>query len=428
MLKYIFIATCLLATHSSVEAQDILPDKNYMQNINGVKLFVNGNQASYPIINVGAMMNLELDFDDLDGTVKTYNYTYQLCNADWSPANLSQFDFMEGFTQGRLSQYRSSSISKTKYIHYQALLPEKSCMIKRSGNYILKVFLNGDENKIAFTRRILVVENLASVAAKITQPYNNTLFKTHQKVQFSVDKSKLNILNPAQQLKVVVLQNFSWNTAVTGAQPVFMKQNIYDYNGEQNFVFPAGKEYRWADLRSFRYITERVESANTNVTPFDVEMKPDGERSQLTYVYYADLNGFYEVSSTEVNNPWWQSDYANVHFKYKPLNAASLQGKNVFLEGEFTRGVCDNNMCQMDYNASTGMYEKTLLLKQGYYSYHYLTMPVKGKQLTDISSTEGNFWETENYYTILVYYRSLSDRADALVAATTLNTRNLSQQ
>ncbi len=63
---------------------------------------------------------LELHFDDLSGSVKLHNYTYVLCNADWAPTNLSPFDYLQGFTQGKFMQYRNSSVAKTKYVHYQA--------------------------------------------------------------------------------------------------------------------------------------------------------------------------------------------------------------------------------------------------------------------------------------------------------------------
>ncbi len=194
----------------------------------------------------------------------------------------------------------------------------------KSGNYLLKVFLNGDTSKLAFTQRVLVLENIVPIAARITQPFNQEYFRTHQKIQFSIDKAKLNIINPQQQLKVVVLQNYRWDNAVTGRQPLFMRGNMYEYNGEMDFIFPAGKEFRWADLRSFRFQSERVEGANLNVLPFEVYLKPDVERSRLTYMFYQDLNGFFQISATDVNNPWWQGDYAHVQFTFIPENNQPL--------------------------------------------------------------------------------------------------------
>lgn len=402
------------------------PDRAYMPNIHGIKLFKVGSQDSYPIITVGATMAMELHFDDLDATVKNYNYCYQLCNADWQPVDLSPFDYITGFSNGRLNQYRSSSIAKTKYIHYQALLPEQSCMPKIGGNYLLKVYLNGDTSKLAFTRRVLVLNNIVPIAAKITQPFNTQLFRTHQKVQFSIDKSKLNIINQQQQLKVVVLQNYRWASAVTGIQPLFMRGNLYEYNGEQDCTFPSGKEYRWADLRSFRFLSDRVDSTDLNSKPFSVWLRPDAERSKLPYISYIDMNGFYQVAASDVNNPWWQGDYANVHFIFKPTDNQPFSDKNIYLIGEMADD-CPNHECLMQYNADQGIYETTLLLKQGYYSYDYITKAIdsRTKKLKSVpDDTDGNYWGTENDYTILVYYRSLAARSDELVGAVTINTRN----
>ncbi len=404
------------------------PDRIYMASIHSVKLFVSGNQNAYPIIPLNSTMAVELHFDDLSANVKNYNYTYVLCDANWIPVDLSAFDFLQGFTQGRLSQYRASSVAKTKYIHYQALLPDKSCMPKLSGNYLLKVYLNGDTSKLAFTRRILVLDNKLSIGAKITQPFATQLFRTHQKIQFTFDKTKLNVLNPQQQIKVVVLQNYRWDNAVKGIQPTFMRGNVFEYSSD-NTVFPGGREYRWADLRSFRFQSERVDSANLNTLPFNVYLKPDPQRTNLRYVTYVDLNGGYEISATDVNNPWWQGDYANVHFTFVPQNRAAFSNQKVYLIGELATGNCDNAECELDYNADAKVFEKTLLLKQGYYYYTYVTRSANNTNtVIETQDTEGNYSETENSYTILVYYHSFSDRSDELVGATTIDSRNIRGQ
>lgn len=183
MNRWISIVCCtLFCLHLFAQRK---PDKIYMQNIHTVQLFLAGNQLGYPIIQPGVTGATELHFDDLDGTVKSYSYTYQLCNADWQPVDLSPFDYIQGFSQNRITQYRASSIASVRYIHYQALLPEKNCVPKLTGNYLLKVFLNGDTSKLAFTKRLLVANNLVPIAAQIQQPFNSELFRTHQKVQFS---------------------------------------------------------------------------------------------------------------------------------------------------------------------------------------------------------------------------------------------------
>src|SRR3989440_10191612 len=149
-----------------------------------VQLYAYGDQLAYPILQLNSSDRMELHFDDLEGNIKNYYYTYQLCNADWTPAMLSSFDYISGFLQQRITNYRTSNISLTRYTHYQAVLPDRNCMPKVSGNYILKVFLDGDTSKLAFTKRFLVYDNKAVIAVQVQQPFNAQFFHTHQKIEF----------------------------------------------------------------------------------------------------------------------------------------------------------------------------------------------------------------------------------------------------
>jgi len=411
-------SSCIIFAH----AQTPEPDAVYM-NIKSIKLFSQNDQQSAPILNLGSSDLMELHFDDLDGYVKNYSYTFQLCNADWSEADLSPFDYIKGFTQNRLSQYRVSSIALTNYVHYQALLPDRGCVPSKSGNYLLKVFLNGNLNQMAFTKRFFVVQSKAAIGAQILQPFDNELFRTHQRLQFSIDATQLNPVNPQQQVKVVVQQNHRWDNALTNLSPAFIRGNLLEYNGEKDCTFPAGKEYRWADLRSFRFESERIDKVNRTVQPNDIYLKPDPARVAMRYAYYKDYNGWYEISSSESINPFWQGDYANVYFAFVPENNQPYPDKEVFLSGELTNNQLGDS-AKMKYNATKGIYEKTLFLKQGYYSYTYLTKDFKNKRgVADAAQTDGNFWETENDYTIFVYFRSLSGRHDELVAVSSVSSR-----
>lgn len=418
MLRSFFF---FLAIQLSLLAFGQNADVTYMKNIQGIKVFMYGNQLGYPIIQLNSSDLLELHFDDLDGRVKNYYYTFQLCNADWVPVDLSTFDYLRGFSQVRLNQYRVASISQTKYVHYQAVLPDRNCTPSKSGNYLLKIFLDGDTGKLAFTRRILVYEKLADVGVAVTQPFNSDLFKTHQKIQFQVNKAQLNVVNPVQQIKAVVLQNYRWDNAKKNLAPTFIRNNMLEFNVEDQLVFPAGKEFRWADLRSFRLQSDRVAHADYSPGNIQIYMQPDGERTQNRYLKFTDYNGFFFIESREVNNPWWQSDYANVHFTFVPRSNQPYPDKDVFIVGEMNKYNMDNSSA-MIYNAEKGVYERTLYLKQGYYSYTYVTRDNKNKSNAALTEqTDGDYWETENDYTVLIYYRSLSGRHDELVGVSTIN-------
>ncbi len=395
-----------------------------MAGIGSIKVFLRGNQMAYPIINLNSTDQIELHFDDLDGRVKNFYAGFELCNADWTSANLSTFDYIKGFSNIRLNQYRVSSLAFTRYTHYQAMLPDRNSMPTKSGNYLLKVFLDGDTSKLAFTRRVLVVNRQADIAAQILQPFNSELFRTHQKVQFSVSKSQMNIVNPQQQVTAVILQNDRWDNAITYLKPTFIRGNMLEFDTENKSVFPAGKEFRWVDLRSFRFRGVHVAKTEYDRQSTDVYVEPDGERSTQRYINFTDYNGHYYVASTDTDNPWWQGDYGKVHFTFVPNNNQPYAGKNVYLLGELNM-YNTNDTAAMVFNADKGAYEKTMFLKQGFYSYTYATKKsgVKNDQAS-VEQTDGNNWETENDYTILIYYRSLAGRHDELVGAASLNSLN----
>ena len=416
-MKY-FPAVCLAFCSILCRAQ--LPDHVYKPNIHSITLTRAGDPYSYPAMNLNSGDQFELHFDDLDADVKNYYYTYQLCNADWTPSTLFSFDYIKGFQNVRLSTYRNSSLSFTRYTHYQAVLPDRSSVPTRSGNYLLKVFLDGDTSKLVFTKRFLVVDNRATVGGQVQQLFNGQLFQTHQKVRTVVTLNNINVFNQ-QDIKVVILQNFAWPGAVYLERPTIFRGNYFEYSDELLTSFPAGKEWRWIDLRSLRLMSDRMQNIEKKGTVTDVYVKPDGNRQSQLYVYYRDLNGLFTIETSDNINPYWQSDYANVHFTFFPPGNRPFEGKNIYLYGAVTNYSPDESS-KMIFNPERGAYEKTLLLKQGYYNYSYVTLPDKPTaEPFSFENTEGNYWGTENSYMILVYYRAFGSRADELIGFSSLN-------
>jgi hypothetical protein len=393
-----------------------VPDSIYSPAIRSVRLHMYGNQFALPVYNVNSADQLELHFDDMDGSVKNYSYTYQLCDYDWKPVNISTFDYIKGFMQQRISTWRASSLAFTRYTHYQAILPDRNSVPSRSGNYLLKVFLNGDTSRLAFTRRLPVVEAKSTVGAQVIQPFAPQFFKTHQKIQFNVNTQGLNSFSAAQQVKVVIIQNNNWMTAVRNIKPTFIRNTTLEYNTENDAVFNAGKEYRWLDLRDFRLQTDRVATATYNKASTEIFLKTDMERNTQRYVYYNDVNGMYMMEAYNVN-PYWQGDYATVHFSFATPDQLPYPNKEVYLTGQLTdyKFSAANKLV---FNNEKKVYEATLFLKQGYYSYSYTVVDKTDGSIKDI---DGSWWEAENQYTILVYYRSFTDRADQLIGVGNIN-------
>jgi Domain of unknown function (DUF5103) len=362
-----------------------------------------------------------LEFDDLDANFKSYYYMYVLCDYNWKPVkNVSAFDYMKGFTQNRITTYRYSSVAFKRYTHYQAVLPDQNSVPIKSGNYIVKIYTDGDTANLAFTKRLLVVDAKASVNASVTQLLGAQNFTTHQKVRFTITTADLNAFSAAQQIKVVVLQNNRWDIAQRDITPTFIRGNVLDYSNENIAQFPAGKEWRWADLRSFRIQSDRVERADYGKTYTNMYMLPDIDRSAQRYIYYPDYNGTFNILTFENINPLWQGDYATVKFSYAPPDGKQLLDKEIYLSGQFTNYEL-NDKYRLRYNDSKSLYEVSTFMKQGYYSYTYSLVDQKG--LNKSNPLEGNYWEAENNYTILVYYKGFTDRVDQLIGVGQVNSR-----
>jgi len=417
------ILVFLLISVTVANAQ--LPDHIYKPNIRSVKLHKYGDIYGYPVITLNTNEQLELHFDDMDADVKYYYYSFQLCNADWTPANIQAFDYIRGFQSNRISTYRNSSIVQTKYTHYQAVLPERNSAPSKAGNYLLKVFLNDDTAKLAFTKRLMVVNTKATVSALITQPFNASLFRTHQRVQVNVNTANAQItaFSP-QDLKVVVVQNYDWSSSSMIDRPTVFRGNYYEYSDEENTTFQAGKEWRWIDLRSLRLMSERMDKLFDSDTSnrIDVYVKADGERRQQLYVYYRDLKGTHKIENRDNANPYWQSDVAWTHFTFIPPGNRAYEGKSVYLFGELTNYE-QTDASKMEFNDVKGVYEKAVYLKQGYYNYSYVTLTDRKQQgmHPSLENTEGNYWGTENGYMVTVYYRPFGARADELIEFTRVN-------
>lgn len=419
-MKSLKVVFALFVSLAAGKLSALNPDSVFVKNIQTVRLYTMGNQLTIPVIHLNGNDALQLLFDDLDADVKYYYYTYQLCNSDWTPANIGQFEYLKGFTQQRITNYRFSSIAHIRYTHYEAILPDKSMYPTRSGNYILKVYLNNDTSQIAFTKRMMIVDNKASVAARVTKPYSPEYFNTHQKIDFSVDVKALQSFNAPQQIKVVLLQNYRWDDAKEDLKPAFIRGTSLEYNTANHAIFEAGKEWRWLDVRDFHLQSDRVLSADYKRNSTDIFLRSDIPLSTQRYVYYKDLNGMSSIEAIRGVNPFYEGDYATVYFSFAPPNGQAYTNKDIYLFGQLTNYNFIDSL-KMKFDPSKSIYETHLLLKQGYYDYTYITVDKSNPSIR--TELDGNYFETENVYTVLVYYKPFIGRADELIGVYSLDSR-----
>lgn len=422
MFKRASLVVCLILSCTILVKAAINPDKTFDSTIHTVLIHPSGNMLALPVLSLNGSTPLEISFDDFKSQYQNYYYAVELVNADWSPVALNPFDYLQGFNQNRITDFSISSIAIQSYYHYKFNFPNQNCRPTKSGNYIMRVYKDGNPNNIIFTRRFFVVDEQVSVGATVQEPFDAAISRTHQKIQISINTKKLTYFQP-NQLLVQVIQNKRFNDGIQMTSPTFVRGDVIEYNNESDLIFPSGKEARWLDLQSLRLVSDRISSFESIQKGTIVHVKPDVSRQSIPYFTFKDLNGNFIISNTESLESDQQNDYAQVMFTYIPPNHLPYVGQRLFLSGTLTNNTLDN-AAEMLFNAKQGVYQKTLLLKQGYYSYNYILRDMdQADPLQDFAETEGDHWETENDYSVFVYYRPPGERHDHLIGLRTVNSK-----
>ncbi|MFV0377916.1 MAG: DUF5103 domain-containing protein [Mangrovibacterium sp.] len=393
----------------------------YKDEIKSVQLFPDGAPLSMPVIGLGTSQQLVLKFDNVSGATPSYSYTLIHCDADWNESFLSQPEYLDGFPDNPIDDYALSFNTTANYVNYQLRLPNERVKMNCSGNYVLVVFEDGDRDKLVITQRFYVIQPKVEVRTLVKRATFDPFNGDNQEVDFTVYHPQITLNDPFMEMKVVLMQNRRWDNAVRNLKPLFVRQAELDYNYDRENVFPGGNEFRYFDIRSWKYNGENVANTGFFDPYYHVTLLTDELRSNKKYFDYREMNGAFSIESQDrIEDADTECDYGFVHFTL--AMPVPLLGGSVNVFGELT-GWNANQSNEMLWNAERNEYELTLFLKQGYYNYEYVYVP-KGGAVADAGVIEGNHYDTENEYHIFVYYKSLSGRYDELVGFQQVSSQN----
>lgn len=372
-----------------------------------------------PVLNLGSTESLKLSFDMLDPQNEFLNYSIIHCNRNWMPSDLQPMDYVNGNTMGEITDYKFSTNTYQTYTHYSLNFPTEEMTLTKSGNYILKVFRNFDEEDILLTRRFMVVDIQTKISSTIKSATVPEFRFSHQEVDFSVNYLGFDIPNPFLDVNVTILQNNSWNNAIKNLKPQFVNNNELSFNYENENLFPGTNEFRFFDIRSLRFFSNNVIKKYIDSVQ-NVVLRPEESKAYLNYVRWIDYNGKRDIFNSDGMNLVEDGDYALVHFNFKSNNLEDMG--EIFVYGELTDWQLKDEF-KMTYSPELNMYTCPVLLKQSYYNYHFILRDKDGK--IDYSFTEGNHQETENDYTILVYHKNVFYGYDEIIGLGSRNSNTL---
>lgn len=396
-------------------------DYTYNKNIKTVLLYNLRDELSYPTLPLNSSEKLKLSFDDFNTSLKTYYYTFIHCNVNWTPSDLSPNQYLDNYTEDDIKEYKYSFNTDKAFIHYNLTFPNENISIKLSGNYIIKVYDSDYPDEAVITKRFLVYENHADVNITIKPSVNPNERFTRQEIDFEVNHNNYEINNPYQNITVILMQNYRWDNAISGLKPKFINGSLLDYNYEAVNVFDGNNEFRNFDIKSMNFNSQnvyRVQYDNAEKM-MNIILYEDLPRAYRKHYAQPDLNGNFLVKRDDSNDSETDAEYVNVTFNLK--RDTLRYGGNIYLFGKFTDWKFKEEF-KMAYDTINKQYQQTVLLKQGYYNYMYCFVKDGSKNVGDISYIEGTYYETENDYTVLVYYRNPMENFDQLIGMKTRNT------
>lgn len=412
LLFTIFLVSNIANAHSNI----VFDNRNYLEEVQTVQLYPVDEPLMEPVIMLDDQTEkLLLAFDVLGDFAYTYNYTVIHCSFDWKPSDLKKIEYIEGYDEEQIRDYRFSINTLTPYVHYHTYFPSQSMRLKLSGNYILMVYDGeAEEGKILLTRRFMIVDPKASISAFVPQyPRNLAYTKTRQQLDVTVHAESIFMTNPQQSVNVVIRQNGRWDNAVIGLKPNYTLNDKLVYEYEEETVFDGGNQFRNFDMKSFKYQSEHIERIFQEPEYFTVRLWADRKRPLDDYVTEPDIFGRKLIKARDDQDTDIEGDYAWVEFFLAA--DAPYTHEDVFIIGSINDWNL-NEKNKMTYNFKRKGYQASLFLKQGYYNYLY-GLVERGQKAADVSLIEGNHWDTLNEYSIYVYYKKPGTNYDQLIAS-----------
>ncbi|MEM9143276.1 MAG: DUF5103 domain-containing protein [Bacteroidota bacterium] len=410
LLKQIFLFFVVSSLVAQVQ-EEVEPPWNIKSII-----FKGPTEDQFPVIQLGESFFLE--FDDLLANEQDYYYKIIHCDYDWTPSDLLKSQYLRGVDNQRIIDYENSYTTLQPYSNYRLTIPNENVSLRVSGNYLIEVYNSSYE--LQFSRRFVVYRNLVAVAGLTRRSRDFNFLNEKQVVQFTVNSNDFQLINPKKEVKVALIQNYYWPTALYHIKPQFTLGNELVYRYDQETSFFGSNEFLNFDTSDLRVPTAQISRIELGDL-YQHYLFGDNYRAGDPYTYFPDINGDFVVRTLQGEDTSREAEYTNVHFSlpYDPVLALD----KVYVIGKYNNyALTDEN--KMAYNEKTGMMEANLLFKQGFYNYKYVVEREDGT--VDLNTVSGNYHFTENTYLILVYYRDFGDLYDSIIGIGSVNSRTIS--
>ena len=380
-----------------------------MPNIKSLQVILNDDFEALPVLQLNGHDVMHISFDELSHNYKRFTYHVEPCNPDWTPTEgLFDADWLEGINDQPIDEYDNSINTSVLYTNYAFDFPNEQTNVRISGNYRLHI-VDDETQEDAAVVEFRVLEPITNVGLGVTTNTDIDLNGRYQQVNMTVKLNGLKVTRIDEELQTFVMQNGREDNMKVNIKPNYITPQAFQWEHNRRLIFDAGNEYHKFEVLDPRHLSMGLadvmwdkETNTWHAVPYPCEQR-------RSYLYDEDTDGAFLLRNSDNYDAERTSEYVYVHYFLKPLREYS--NAHIVLNGRWTTEPLDNYI--MQYDEAEQVYKLTVMQKLGYYNYQLLLMDYDGT--THTLPEEGSFFETENKYQALVYYKATSERAWRLV-------------
>lgn len=377
-------------------------NKIYSERFKSLTSVVNNDWKNRPVMTLGTADVLHIGFDELSHNYHRLTYHLDHCEADWTTSEeVFESDWLAGFNDNQIEDYQNSINTTVLYTHYELKIPNERCHLKMSGNYRLTVYDEDEDNEKVLEVEFYVLEPRMDIGLSVTTNTDIDHNMSHQQVSMMLKYNDLRVNNIEEEIQTIVLQNWQERTARRNVKPNLINNRGLSWEHNRKLIFDAGNEYHKFEVLDVSHATMGI---NRIVWDGDYyQAYPFPSEVRRNYLTDTDANGAFLIRNSDYSESAFTCDYVWVNYVLQ----APYYG-DLYIDGQWATDA-NREAYRLGYDEEKRQYRTAIMQKQGYYNYEYVMKD------GSLAPSEGNFFETENSYQALVYYRGTGARTWRLV-------------
>jgi hypothetical protein len=377
------------------------------RDVRSIQLFLGDDERQPPIVGLRSPQSLTLRFDVIEAPGRPLSVYFYHADRRWR-RDLSPAEYLASFQRDDILDFTPSRLTNTRYTHYAYRFPNASVEFLISGNYVLRVTEQGQEDDVLFERAFFVTEQSAPVemGAQSVLMGSGGYPATLPVARFSPPNA---MAGDVYNYEVCFVRNGRYDFARCTDRPVLTTLPSLQFHLQPEYAFEPEPADYFVDLGTLRS-SGRIEAVDLGTVPYRVRLEADYARFPGTPLA-PQLNGQPVIGAgvRDVGEPNVSAEYVSVQFGFVPPNEEPLESEIIVI-GSFNGWRYDPDN-RLTWIPERGRYEGDIVLKQGQYEYQYFSADRRLRQML-ASAPPRN----ESLYSAFVYYTDLRVNTDRLLS------------